>query len=222
MMLQRRIFYIADMHFGHKNILKYDKWPFADTGQMDAEIIRRWNERVGGDDTVYVLGDAFFKGEERSIEIMQRLNGHKRLIRGNHDRNNGKLLKLWESVSEYEEIKDGEHLVVLSHYPMLFYNHQHDGAVMLYGHVHNTREWELVEKWQQELWQMDMPARLINVGCMMDYMDYAPRTLDELLAPATISQQKQRKYDHDNRILQRGKRSAVFTGRFVRRAETPL
>ena len=107
---------------------------------MDEEIIRRWNERVGGDDTVYVLGDAFFKGEERSIEIMQRLNGHKRLIRGNHDRNNGKLLRLWESVSEYEEIKDGEHLVVLSHYPMLFYNHQHDGAVMLYGHVHNTRE----------------------------------------------------------------------------------
>ena len=65
MMLQRRIFYIADMHFGHKNILKYDKRPFADTGQMDEEIIRRWNERVGGDDTVYVLGDAFFKGEEK-------------------------------------------------------------------------------------------------------------------------------------------------------------
>ena len=150
MMLQRRIFYIADMHFGHKNILKYDKRPFADTEQMDEEIIRRWNERVCDDDTVYVLGDAFFKGEERSIEIMKRLNGHKRLIRGNHDRNNGKLLKLWE--------------------------------VMLYGHVHNTREWELVEKWQQELLQMDIPARIINVGCMMDYMDYAPKTLDELLA----------------------------------------
>lgn len=182
MMLQRRIFYIADMHFGHKNILKYDKRPFADTEQMDEEIIRRWNERVSDDDTVYVLGDAFFKGEERSIEIMKRLNGHKRLIRGNHDRNNGKLLKLWESVSEYEEIKDGGHLVVLSHYPMMFYNHQHDGAVMLYGHVHNTREWELVEKWQQELLQMDIPAHIINVGCMMDYMNYAPRTLVELLA----------------------------------------
>ena len=177
------IYYIADMHFGHKNILKYDKRPFAGTGQMDEEIIRRWNELVCDDDTVYVLGDAFFiKSEERSIEIMKRLNGHKRLIRGNHDRNNGKLLKLWESVSEYEEIKDGGHLVVLSHYPMMFYNHQHDGAVMLYGHVHNTREWELVEKWQQELLQTGIPARIINVGCMMDYMDYAPRTLDELLA----------------------------------------
>ena len=176
------IYYIADMHFGHKNILKYDKRPFADTEQMDEKIIRRWNGRVNEYDTVYVLGDAFFKGEERSLAIMQRLNGHKRLIRGNHDRNNGKLLKLWESLSEYEELRDGERLVVLSHYPMMFYNHQHDGAVMLYGHVHNTREWELVEKWQQELWRIGIPARIINVGCMMEYMDYTPRTLDEILA----------------------------------------
>ena len=185
MMLQRRIFYIADMHFGHKNILKYDKRPFADTEQMDEEIIRRWNERVGDNDTVYVLGDAFFRGEGRSLEIMNRLNGHKRLIRGNHDRNNGKLMKMWESVGEYEELRDGEQLVVLSHYPMIFYNHQRDGAVMLYGHVHNTREWELVEKWQRELWRIGIPARIINVGCMMEYMDYTPRTLDEILAANT-------------------------------------
>ena len=176
------IYYIADMHFGHKNILGYDKRPFSDTEQMDEEIIRRWNERVCEDDTVYVLGDAFFKGEETSLAIMKRLNGHKRLIRGNHDRNNGRLLKQWESVREYEEIRDGEHLVVMSHYPMMLYNHQHNGAVMLYGHVHNTPEWDLVEKWKQELVSIGIPARIINVGCMMKYMDYTPRTLEELLA----------------------------------------
>ena len=76
---------------------------------------------------------------------------------------------------------------------MLVYN-QHDGSVMLYGHVHNTREWELIKKWQQELWQMDIPARMINVGCMMDYMDYTPRTLEELLAacPAPIAKEESR------------------------------
>ena len=62
------------------------------------------------------------------------------------------------------------------------YNHPRERAVMLHGHVPNTREWELVEKWQQELLQMDIPARIINVGCMMEYMDYAPKTLKELLA----------------------------------------
>lgn len=52
------IYYIADMHFGHKNILKYDKRPFADTEQMDEKIIRRWNGRVNEYDTVYVLAEA--------------------------------------------------------------------------------------------------------------------------------------------------------------------
>lgn len=53
--------------------------------------------------------------------------------------------------------------------------------MLLYGHVHNTREWKLVEKWKNEQWAMGIPSRLINVGCMMDYMRYTPRTLTELL-----------------------------------------
>ena len=181
------IYYISDMHFGHKNILNYDRRPFDNTEQMDEKLIRRWNERVGRDDTVYVLGDAFFKGEEKSMAIIKRLNGHKHLIRGNHDRNNGRLLKQWESVGEYAEIKDGGCTVVLSHYPMMFYNHQREGAIMLYGHVHNTPEWDFVKKWQKELWQQNIPARIINVGCMMTYMDYAPRTLEELLAANPVA-----------------------------------
>ena len=42
-------------------------------------------------------------------------------------------------------------------------------------------EWELVEKWKKEQWAMGIPSRLINVGCMMEYMRYTPRTLTELL-----------------------------------------
>ena len=53
---------------------------------------------------------------------------------------------------------------------------------MLYGHVHNRREWQLVERWKHEQWEMGIPSRLINVGCMMDYMRYSPRTLEELLS----------------------------------------
>ena len=53
---------------------------------------------------------------------------------------------------------------------------------MLYGHVHNTREWDLVEKWKKEQWAMGIPGRLINVGCMMPYMGYEPRTLKEILS----------------------------------------
>ena len=52
---------------------------------------------------------------------------------------------------------------------------------MLYGHVHGNKEWVLTEKWKKELWDMGVPCRAINVGCMMPYMGYTPRTLDELL-----------------------------------------
>lgn len=98
------------------------------------------------------------------MKIIQRLNGHKHLIRGNHDRVHGRLRFHWESIEQYAEINDGNTLVIMSHYPIMFYKNQHYDAVMLYGHVHNTREWQLVEKWKHEQWDMGIPSRLINVG----------------------------------------------------------
>lgn len=181
------IYYISDMHFGHNNVIRYDNRPFDTITQMDETLINNWNARISDEDTVYVLGDAFFKGEERSLEILLQLKGHKHLIKGNHDRVKGRLAQEWESIQDYAEITDGEYFVVMSHYPMIFYNRQHYGAVMLYGHVHNTREWKLIEKWKQELRRMDIPAHIINVGCMMDYMNYTPRTLEELLRADTIT-----------------------------------
>lgn len=175
------IYYIADMHFGHQNVLRFDNRPFADANQMEEALIHNWNERVTPEDTVYVLGDAFWKNEASSLQIIQHLNGHKHLIRGNHDRVHGQLQFHWESIEQYAEINDENTLVILSHYPIPFYKNQHYGAVMLYGHVHNTREWCLIEKWKHEQWEMGIPSRLINVGCMMDYMGYTPQTLEEIL-----------------------------------------
>jgi calcineurin-like phosphoesterase family protein len=176
------IYYIADLHIGHENVLRFDARPFADVTEMNETLIRNWNERVTDADTVYVLGDAFWKNEAYSIQVMQQLHGHKHLIQGNHDRVKGSLRLQWESIEPYREINDGNTLVVLSHYPIPFYRNQHHRAVMLYGHVHNSREWQLLEQWKHQQWDLGIPCRLINVGCMMDYMDYTPRTLEELLS----------------------------------------
>lgn len=176
------IYYISDMHFGHENILKFDHRPFMTADEMAGVIISRWNQRVTAEDTVYVLGDAFWKNEAQSMEIFRRLNGHKHLVSGNHDRIKGNLGRLWESISVYNVVQDGAKTVVLCHYPIPFYQNQHYGAVMLYGHVHNSREYGFLEKWKKELQQEKIPTLMINVGCMLPYMDYAPRTLDELLA----------------------------------------
>jgi calcineurin-like phosphoesterase family protein len=175
------IFYIADMHLGHRNILRFDNRPFETVEEMEETIIHNWNGRVTEEDIVYVLGDAFWKSEKDSVRLIQRLNGHKHLIQGNHDRVHGRLRFYWESIEHYAEIKDGNTLIILSHYPILFYRNQHFGAVMLYGHVHNSREWRKIECWKHEQWAMGIPSQLINVGCMMDYMRYTPRTLEELL-----------------------------------------
>lgn len=164
------IYYISDNHFRHKNVIRFDNRPFANTELMDEVLMHNWNERVTEDDTVYILGDCFWKNEENSLKLIQRLNGHKHLIRGNHDRVHGRLRFHYESIEQYAD-----------HYPIPFYKNQHYGAVMLYGHVHNTKEWEFIEKWKHELWDAEIPCNMINVGAMMTYMNYTPRTLEELL-----------------------------------------
>ena len=52
-----KIFFTSDLHFGHANIIKYDSRPFNSISHMDEELIKRWNESVSPNDTVYILGD---------------------------------------------------------------------------------------------------------------------------------------------------------------------
>lgn len=183
-------YYIGDLHLGHDNCIHFDNRPFQSVDEMDEAIIQNWNGRVTSEDTVYILGDAFFKNEERSIRTIERLNGHKHLIRGNHDRVHGKLANYWESIQYYleldDKVDDEKIHLILCHFAMPFYNRGHYGSVMLYGHVHSSREWIMLEKWKRELWEMEIPCNMINVGCMMDYMGYTPRTAKEILAANPI------------------------------------
>jgi len=80
------VFFVADLHFGHANILRYepDARPFADVAAHDAELVRRWNARVGADDTVWVLGDFAWSpaAAEQALAVLQ---GKIRLVLGDHD-----------------------------------------------------------------------------------------------------------------------------------------
>ena len=46
------IYYISDLHIGHKNAIRFDERPFADIDEMEREIVRRWNDKVGTDDDI--------------------------------------------------------------------------------------------------------------------------------------------------------------------------
>lgn len=77
---------IADLHFGHQNVIKYEDRPFKDAVEMDEKLIELWNSTVSTGDIVYVLGDFTLSRKLATIQsLTNRLNGDKILIMGNHD-----------------------------------------------------------------------------------------------------------------------------------------
>lgn len=135
-------FYVADVHFGHKNILKFENRPFKDTDEMDREYIRRWNSKVRPGDEVYILGDLSFHKGPKTMEILKELNGMKFLIVGNHDhlfladKEFDQSMFRW--IKDTAMIKDGGYRISLFHYPIQVWNEQHHGSLHFYGHVHSN------------------------------------------------------------------------------------
>ena len=81
------VFYTADLHLGHENVITYSNRPFSNAAEMLECIILNWNSVVSADDDVYIIGDMFFKiNSKEQLEILRRLKGRKHLILGNHDR----------------------------------------------------------------------------------------------------------------------------------------
>jgi len=134
------IFFTADQHFGHDNIIKYCQRPFDNVKEMNESIITYWNSRVQHDDVVYCLGDMFFCDVALARNIMHRLNGRKRLVLGNHD----KLIRTEPSLQKlFDKILPDLHIdslkwqpVVMCHYPLLTWPKAGKGAYMLHGHTH--------------------------------------------------------------------------------------
>ncbi len=175
-------FYISDWHYGHKNILAYDNRPFKTIEEMNNTLVDRWNETVSSGDRVFVLGDMFWCNEDFAAPILQSLNGEKVLVLGNHDTYKKQAFRSqFSRITEYLEVKDGGKNVVLCHYPIpCFKNHFH-GWYHLYGHVHNSFEWNVMEHDKMLLKELyGHPCNMFNVGAMMPWMDYTPRTLEQI------------------------------------------
>jgi calcineurin-like phosphoesterase family protein len=141
------IWFTSDTHFNHENIVKHSNRPFTDLGEMTEVLVKNWNEVVEKGDTVYHLGDFALSYGKQSVDLidklLSRLNGHKHLIAGNHDRKPVLDNPRWASVRDYHEIKvdlGGIHKqrIVMSHYAFRVWNQMHRGAWMLHGHSHGN------------------------------------------------------------------------------------
>ena len=189
-------YFISDLHFGCQN--KFE----CRTLEHDQLIIDNWNHVIGNNDKVYILGDIGRLGSNKDNEYLCKcisvLKGVKTCILGNHDGNlkDYRLRQLFAEVCDYKEITDNfdghAYKLVLSHYPMLFWSQQHKGAIHLFGHVHMTDEWEVYKRCLAETnsffkdktkkgYTDCPPAIAINVGVMLPYVNYIPRTLKELM-----------------------------------------
>src|SRR6185312_7261423 len=77
-------FWTADLHLGHERVVTW-RPQFNSLAHMHAEIIARWNTVVGHNDVVWILGDVVMGQREFTLPLVEKLNGEKRLIPGNHD-----------------------------------------------------------------------------------------------------------------------------------------
>jgi calcineurin-like phosphoesterase family protein len=137
------------------------------------------------DDEVWILGDVSWHNVTKTIEIFKRLNGIKKLCIGNHDKQylkNKDFRDLFAEICHYKELEIGKDFIVLSHYPIPCFNRHYYGAYHLYGHVHTSFEWNMMNQVAYEMEALyDKPCHMYNVGCMIPDYNYAPQTLEEIL-----------------------------------------
>ena len=144
----KSVFFTSDLHFGHKNIIKYCNRPYSDLNEMEESIIRQWNNYVPEDSDVFILGDvAFSLSKTKIAEILNKCNGRKHLILGNHDRLKSLPLDCFVHISTQDQIviksvdDEGNNTFttcVLSHYPLMRWAGCSRGVFSLHGHEHGN------------------------------------------------------------------------------------
>ena len=171
------IYFTADLHLGHKNIIKLCDRPFNSIEEMDKVLIANWNRKVKRNDTVYIVGD--FVWDKSDVKgYVEILNGKKILIVGNHDKwvKDEAIGRLFDKITNYEEVSLNGHQMTLCHYPMIEWkNSRKEGTTklgyLIYGHIHNNikAEYELLFN----------TTNALNAG--VDINNFEPVSFDELV-----------------------------------------
>ena len=132
------IFITSDTHFWHTNIIKYCNRPFESVEEMNEKLIENWNSIVNKYDTVYHLGDFCIGGRQQIYDLVHRLKGNIKLIKGNHDSHSNKFFREcgFKEVYDLPILLNNKYL--LSHTPI----NVSDYIINLYGHVHTDSRYD--------------------------------------------------------------------------------
>lgn len=142
-------YFTSDLHIGHDKEFIWRSRGFSSVEEHDKEILKRWNETVTPEDTVYILGDLCMdKNEKEWNDVYKNLNGKKFMIIGNHDTDN--KIKIYKEeyaidclglAAHYKYSK--KRLFYLCHYPTFVNNHADRKFIYcLAGHTHSKDVFE--------------------------------------------------------------------------------
>jgi calcineurin-like phosphoesterase family protein len=151
-------------------------------------LIKNWNDTVGDDDIVFVLGDTFWFNDSHSIKkVLSQLKGKDiYILPGNHDDFESyhrvvdprihlchEIVCCWVT-----ELGKKKQEIWMQHYPMMTWPHRENGAIQLFGHIHSSPD-------RCEGVDQDLPLHWnqFDVGC--DYWGYKPVSLDKILQLTT-------------------------------------
>lgn len=164
------VYFIADTHFSHANSLRF-RTQFESIDEHDDYIISRWNSLIHKRDTVYHLGDFSFTAKQEAVNsYAKRLNGHIKLMPGNHDQvvpltDNVKIIN--EGLYKYKDFW-------LSHCPI--HPQELRNKINIHGHVHSSS----VEEYNYTDSYFMRDEKYFNVSC--EAIDYMPIQLEKLRA----------------------------------------
>ena len=132
------IFFTADTHFNHTNVIRYCHRPFGSSDEMNEALIVNWNSVVTTRDEIYHLGDFGFRD---STDILSRLNGKIYFIEGSHDKhliNSPNFRARVTVLPKYYTLKVDNLRIILCHYCMRTWPRSHHGTWHLHGHSHGN------------------------------------------------------------------------------------
>lgn len=179
----QQIFFTSDLHFFHKNVIKFCNRPFENIKEMNVALIKNWNNVVKEDDIIFSLGDFnWYPTRHETKKLVDKLNGIKYFIPGNHDKDDMYSLCESENVficqdiaTLYLKTPNKLYEICLCHYPLMSYAHSDTGAYQFFGHIHSKKGTIMAEFGKI----LPVNKRQIDVG--VDRWDYTPVNFNDLI-----------------------------------------
>lgn len=187
------IWFSADHHLGHENILRFENRPFSSIEEHDETLIKLWNESVKPKDSIYYLGDFSLHTPTKTKKILDKLNGRIFFINGNHDRacRSTKCRDRFEWMKDIFTIKinlkpyipnipedQQSHKITLCHFAMRVWVESHYGSWHVYGHCLDEETEILTQRGWLHIDELELTDRCYSYNTKDK--DFSFQNIDEI------------------------------------------